>query len=603
MNIKKYVVLFSIAIIVAGGSVVYYKSNLSSNSLVDLEKLAVKSDIAKTNPLSSVDSVSSQKYLEMSRSDSVKKDYVSALKNIKKAIELNPNNSIAYADLSGIYYEIGKFDESLSARQLLIESIPKDQGIDRETKPLMISVAYMGQAFVYNDLKQNDKAVLAIQSASEGVDPAANFVVKSFFQSKKSTESFKNLADYQPYKNIVNSILSKTISEPEEHLTFTQSVLYGNNGLAYIFLPKTAHASWFKSLWKAVTNVVSKIVQTVADVFSCGVLDSVGVGGFMAKGCNGGGTSGGTGGTGVVTPPIAGVCGTGSAGACSSGSSNGVSLSGVHNSWTCAGSNGGATSGTCDYRVPVTVSCLNPDPVGINKPVTYTASPSGVLTPTYTWSGVLGTPANGGVNFTTAGYDTYGGHSGPSVTVTDSDGVSGSNSCTAQIGCRTSRKTSYCYNGIVTRFSCVGTDWKPSETTSPDCNKDGTNNTDKIGWIDGRGNNGFDTTVLLPKINVKSFKVIPNTVDEGKKCPIQLQVENVTKCYVRNKYGQVSVQPDALAVVGNKINSSSTESVSVGTHRLFCLGLGIDELSKDAVDKFVVVGTSTCYSNAVSTEK
>lgn len=465
----------------------------------------------------------------------------------------------------------------------------------------MISLAYMGQAYVYSDLKQNDKAVFAIRSASEGVDPAANFVVKSFFEGKKSTEYFKNISNYQPYKDVVNSILSKTIAEPEEHLTFIQSVLYGNNGVASIFMPKTAHAGWLSKAWKAVTKAVSQVVQTVADVFNCRTLDNLSIGGFMAKGCNtSSGTPSGGGGTTPsptpIPPSINGVGDPNTPNYCSAGNLTGVSENSSSYSWACDGTNGG-TSQTYNLRKPIAItSCSNNDATGINKDTTYSVNTiNSIGSISYNWS-FAGAGTNGGSSFTTTGYDTYGIHTGPTVVVTDSgDGKTAQSTCLAQVGCRGSRLPNTCNNGVVRKSSCVGTEWIYSTTTSA---------TDLSCPTDGSKNTGSGSAVLSAPIKIVSFKFNPNTVESGKKCPLYIEAQNVTFCYVRNKYGQVSIQPDALTIIDNKIKISGTEFALVGTHKLLCLGLGADVLTqKDAIEQAVVVGTSTCYTSAVNTEK
>jgi superkiller protein 3 len=74
----------------------------------------IRTDI-NTNPLT----ILAQQYYE-------KKDLDNALKYIKKIISLEPDNTVAYSSMIGIYQELGKTDEAIKTVQDLIKADPKN---------------------------------------------------------------------------------------------------------------------------------------------------------------------------------------------------------------------------------------------------------------------------------------------------------------------------------------------------------------------------------------------------------------------------------------------------------------------------------------------
>ncbi|MEI6042661.1 MAG: hypothetical protein WCQ00_03810 [bacterium] len=208
--------------------------------------------------------------------------------------------------------------------------------------------------------------------------------------------------------------------------------------------------------------------------------------------------------------------------------------------WVCSGLYGGASSGTCSInKSPINGSCNN----NVKDACYFGSTGNSAVTSTqYTW-------ICGGL---------YG-------------GVSSS-------VCSINRPAESASCGNLVDVCSVGTFQPSIDSTDADI------------WSCLGINGGSSLTCILKKPIVGEYIFNPSTTVSGGKCKLYLNVSNVSFCYVKNRYNQVTVPSSSLPVTNSSISINGGIPVSVGTHTLFCKGLGENSIEQS-------LGSRSCVIN------
>ncbi len=380
--------------------------------------------------------------------------------------------------------------------------------------------------------------------------------------------------------------------------------------LSFVFLfsfPKQAEASWFSKAVKSVSKVINKV--------ACFVDDTVG-GHHIGNNCNGSGKGN------SAPAPINGYCGSFNntvqtswdAGIspqwCASGSAANVSSRPSPSGWiwNCNGSNGGISS-SCSARMipPITSYTCSPSPKSttVGSKVTWTASISGGLAPyVFRWSDITNIidPSNSSIvirNYKTSGIKNM------SLQIKD-----GADQLTRWIQCSTSvlvgDSKNTCPNGGVypdctscaTNQNMVGGICIDSCVPNSQCNgnivvdsnKCSTNTIDcstkgkvcnqgycvfspSIDNLVTKGSNDPKTGVIFNSVIIKSFKVIPNTINAGGTCNLSwefLQEDENSACILSDSAGNLISKNDLVYPMLNGLFYHVDNVQNESTYKLTC---------------------------------